>query len=170
MTLSQFFFFYHATVITVLSLVTITRRNPVHAVLAMLVMFFHIAGMYLFLNAEFIAALQIIVYAGAILILFLFVVFILDLRTEEKALFSSNWPTGAVLSMVFFFVMAMATRGFQEGAHGKYTVDAVSSMTHTKAIGTVLYTQYIFPFELASIVLLVAIVGAISLAKKRLTT
>jgi len=166
MTLSLGFFYYHAIVIVCLSLFAVTRRNPVHSVLAMLVMFFHLASMYLFLNAEFMAAVQIIVYAGAILVLFLFVVFLLNLRAEEKTEYTANWPTAAVFSIAFFFVMVLAMRGFEEGAHGEYSVETITQLTHTKAIGAVLYTQYIFPFEVASLVLLVAIVGAITLAKR----
>ena len=78
--LSKLFFGYFAAVIIALSALVVTRRNPVHSVMWMLLLFFNLAGMYLFLNAEFIAAIQVIVYAGAILVLFLFVVLLLNLR------------------------------------------------------------------------------------------
>ena len=169
MTLPIFFFLYHALVIVSLSLVTVSRRNPVHAVLFMLVIFFHIASMYLFLNAEFIAAIQIIVYAGAILVLFLFVVFLLNLRAEEhEEKYSRSWLAGAVLALSLFAALAIVLRGFVLGPHGTYGIEKISEMTHTKAIGTVLYTKYLFPFEVASVILLVAIVGAITLAKKHI--
>ncbi len=165
--LPKFFFFYHALVIVSLSLVTVSRRNPVHAVLFMLVIFFHIASMYLFLNAEFIAAIQIIVYAGAILVLFLFVVFLLNLRAEEHVeKYSRSSAAGAVLALSLFAVLAITLREFVLGPHGTYSIEKIKELTHTKAVGEVLYTQYLFPFEVASVILLVAIVGAITLAKK----
>jgi NADH-quinone oxidoreductase subunit J len=83
MTLPQIFFAYFAGMITLLGILVVTRNNPVHSILWMLVLFVHIAGLYLFLNAEFLAAIQIIVYAGAILVLFLFVIMLLNLKSEE---------------------------------------------------------------------------------------
>jgi NADH-quinone oxidoreductase subunit J len=169
LTLSKTIFIYHAVIITALSLVAVTRRNPVHSVLFMLVVFFHIASLYLFLNAEFIAAVQIIVYAGAILVLFLFVIFLLNLRAEMASeRFSARWPTGAVLAIGLFTAIYISLKSFVAGAHGEFSIKMISEMTNTKAVGTVLYTKYLFPFELASVVLLVAIVGAITLAKKHL--
>ena len=82
--LPELFFGYYASAIVIFSLLVVTRSNPVHSVMWMLLLFLHIAGLYLFLNAEFIAAIQIIVYAGAILVLFLFVLLLLNLREEVK--------------------------------------------------------------------------------------
>ena len=97
--LPQIFFGYFASAIIIMSILVITRRNPVHSVMWMLLLFFHIAGMYLFLNAEFIAAIQIIVYAGAILVLFLFVVLLLNLREELLSdRFESSWPNALVIA------------------------------------------------------------------------
>ncbi len=168
-TLPQFFFFYHFIIIVGLSMVTVSTRNPVHAVLYMLVIFFHIASTYLFLNAEFIAAIQVIVYAGAILVLFLFVVFLLNLRAEEhEARNTANWPTGAVVALTLFVVLVLSMRSFVLGELGRFDIETIQSMTHTKAIGTELYTKYLFPFEVASVILLVAIIGAIALAKRQI--
>lgn len=168
-TLSQFFFFYNAAAIIVLSLLVVTRKNAVHSVLFMLALFFHIAGLYLFLNAEFIAALQIVVYAGAILVLFLFVVFLLNLKTEDSSQrYVTNWPTAAVLGIAIFAAIAFSLNSFVQGPLGPYTIEAIKEQSHIKVIGTVLYTRYIFPFELASLILLVAMVGSITLAKKKL--
>jgi NADH-quinone oxidoreductase subunit J len=169
--LPQLFFYYHAAVITVFSLLVVTRRNPVHSVLFMLVLFFHIASLYLFLNAEFLAAIQVIVYAGAILVLFLFVVLLLNLREEVLTIrYVTTWPTGIVIAASVFATIAVSVYGMKTGPLGHYDTEFIASATHTKAIGEVLYTHYIFPFEVASVVLLVAIVGAITLAKKRLIT
>jgi len=173
MTLSQFLFFYHAIVIIVTAILMVTRKRPVHSVLFMLIMFFHVASLYLFLNAEFVAALQVVVYAGAILVLFLFVIFLLDLKAEQLERKSiANWPTAAVLSIAMFTAIAMAVKGIKTGP-GKYSIQymndsfGVQETSHIKAVGTLLYTKYIFPFEAASLILLVAMIGAIVLAKQQ---
>lgn len=171
--LPELFFAYFAGAIVALSLIVITRQNPVHSVMWMLLLFFHIAGMYLFLNAEFIAAIQVIVYAGAILVLFLFVVLLLNLREElEVNRFVGSWPAGlAIAAALFVFVMIALQsfeRAFELVPKGKFTTELIKQETHTKALGTVLYTEYLFPFEIASLILLVAIIGAIVLAKRKL--
>lgn len=171
MSLLEIFFFYHATVITLLAALVITRSNPVHSVVLMLVLFFHVAGLYLFLNAEFIAAIQIIVYAGAILVLFLFVVFLLNLRKELVAdLYIVKWPYGFIAVVGLLVLVFAGIKSFIPGPQGEYTIERITSETHTAAIGKVLYTKFIFPFEVASVLLLVAIVGAVVLAKKQLRT
>ncbi len=166
--LPQIIFGYFAISMIVLSLLVITRKNPVHSVLWMLVLFFHIGAIYLFLNAEFIAAVQIILYAGAILVLFLFVIMMLNIKeelTSEK--FIGEWPIGVALGLSFVLFVFFAIAKYIPGPLGTYTIELVQKQTHTKAIGRVLYTEYILPFEIASIILLIAIVGAIVLAKKR---
>jgi NADH-quinone oxidoreductase subunit J len=167
--LPKLFFGYFAIVMTVLAILIITRKNPVHSVLWMLAMFFHIAGLYLFLNAEFLAAVQVILYAGAILVLFLFVVMMLNFRQELSAEnFIGEWPIGVALGGSILMLVYFVISKFTQGPAGQYTIGAIKTETHTKAIGKVLYTEYLFPFEIASLILLIAIVGAIALAKKKL--
>ncbi|MDA8169589.1 MAG: NADH-quinone oxidoreductase subunit J [Nitrospiraceae bacterium] len=163
-------FGYLAAAIIVFSALAVTRKNPVHAILFMIVMFFHLAVMYLGLDAEFLAAIQIIVYAGAILVLFLFVVMVLNIKEEMSGeRFSSGWPLGISLAAgIFLLAIIMTGNVFPLGQQGIYTPALIASETHTKALGSLMYTQYIFPFELASLILLVAVIGAIVLAKKRL--
>lgn len=166
--LPQIIFGYFAISTIVLSVLIITRKNPVHSVLWMLVLFFHIAAIYLFLNAEFIAAVQIILYAGAILVLFLFVIMMLNLKeelTSEK--FIGEWPIGVALGLSFLLFVFFAITKYTQGPLGIYTIELIQKETHTKAIGKVLYTEYLLPFEIASVILLIAIVGAMVLAKKR---
>jgi NADH-quinone oxidoreductase subunit J len=147
----------------------ITMKNPVHSVMWMLLLFFHIASMYLFLNAEFIAAIQVIVYAGAILVLFLFVVLLLNLKEEIRgARFIRSWPAGLLISAGIFVSLAAAFSSVVTGRQGNFTVEMIQNVTHTKALGKVLYTEYLFPFEIASLILLIAVIGAIVLAKKRM--
>jgi len=166
--LVELFFFYFAAALVGLSILVVTRRNPVHSVLWMLLLFFHIAGLYLFLNAELLAAVQVIVYAGAILVLFLFVVLLLDIPKEVEAEpFAGVWPAGVSLALAFFLLSAVVLRSFEPGPAGTQTVAWIRKMTHPAAIGQVLYTEFLFPFEVASLILLVAVIGAIVLAKKR---
>ena len=167
--LPKLFFGYFAIVSIILALLVITRRNPVHSVLWMLVLFFHIAGIYLFLNAEFLAAVQIILYAGAILVLFLFVIMMLNLKEEIDAdKLIGEWPIGVALGLSILMLIIFSISKIIYGPLGQQTIEAIKQETHTKALGRVLYTDYILHFEIAGIILLVAIVGAIVLAKKRL--
>jgi NADH-quinone oxidoreductase subunit J len=155
---------------TGLSLLVVTRRNPVHSVLWMLVLFVHIAALYLFLNAEFLAAVQIIVYAGAILVLFLFVIMLLNLKKEETVRkYQSQWPVGAGIGVLLaiFFVLIVGKITVLPPL-GKFSIEAVQSEGHMMTVGKVLYTKYLLPFEIASLILLVAIIGAVVLAKKRI--
>jgi len=167
MTTVELFFAYFALSMTFLSIMVISVKNPVHSILLMLVLFFHIAALYLFLNAEFLAAVQVILYAGAILVLFLFVIMMLNLKEELIShRFIHEWPIGIAIGVsiiVFlFFAISTITTNFK----GTHTIDFIKAETNTKAIGKVLYTEYLLPFEIASIILLIAIVGALVLAKK----
>lgn len=170
MTLLQFIFGYFAVMITVLSLLMITRRNPVHGVLWMLALFVHIAGLYILLNAEFLAAIQIIVYAGAILVLFLFVIMLLNLKKEESVKkFQKHWPVGVGTGIIFVVFAVSIVRKIEVFPQlGKYTIEAIKAEGNIMTIGKVLYTKYLLPFEIVSLILLVAIIGAVVLAKKRI--
>lgn len=166
---SQVIFIYLAIAIISLSVVVITRKNPVHSIVFMLLLFFHIAGLYISLNAEFLAAIQVIVYAGAILVLFLFVVLMLNLKEEViERRYIGLWPIGLLLAVAILGTVLTTLKSISIGTKGSFSPALLESKTPTKALGEVLYTEYLFPFEIASVVLLVAIVGAIVLAKKRL--
>jgi len=167
----KFFFGYFAIMIILNSILVVTRRNPLHSVLWMLLMFFHIGGLYLLLNAEFLAAVQIIVYAGAILVLFLFTIMLLNLREEETAEpVVGGWPVGISVAVGLFIMILLVLGGFSVKPWGKWSIQKINEVTNTKAIGQVLLTEHLLAFEIASVVLIVAILGAIILAKKRLKT
>ena len=167
--LAEAVFTYLAVAITVLSVLVITRRNPVHSVITMLVLFFHIAALYVTLNAEFLAAVQVIVYAGAILVLFLFVILLLNLKEEAVARrYVGPWPLGLFAAVGLFLGVLVSLNSFVAGPSGPFTTRVITSETNTKVLGKILFTEYLYPFEVVSLVLLVAIIGAIVLAKRKL--
>jgi NADH-quinone oxidoreductase subunit J len=165
----ELIFAYFAFAIVLLSILVITRKNPIHSVLWMLLLFFHIASLYLILNAEFMAVVQVIVYAGGILVLFLFAVLLLNIREELRInRFIGAWPTGLTFAIGLLVVILISIRSFVIAPPGMYTIDLIKKESHVKALGKLLYTDYLYPFEIASVILLVAIVGVIVLAKRRL--
>jgi len=169
----QLLFFAFAGVSVLGSLVVIGQRNPIYSVLALIVSFFGLSGLYVLLEAPFVAVVQIIIYAGAIMVLFLFVVMLLNVPREGESEWDQAhpyfrpWPLriGAVLSvlMVVELVWALSrTSGLNVGvAEQRPGVSSVAEL------GRVLFTDYMFAFEVTSILILIAMVGAVSLAKKR---
>ncbi|MEO6308380.1 MAG: NADH-quinone oxidoreductase subunit J [Nitrospiraceae bacterium] len=160
------FFFYFASVITVASVLVVAVRKPIYSALALLVMFFHVAGLYVTLHAEFLAAVQIIVYAGAILVLYLFVVMLLNLRQDDR--YHRQWPMAAAVGVTLAIEAVILTvmKGWTAPVVATSTETTVGGISNSGAIGDVLYSTYLFPFEVASLILLVAMIGAIVLAKK----
>jgi NADH-quinone oxidoreductase subunit J len=165
---APFFFFYFSGVIVVTSLLVVALRNPIYSVLSLLVMFFHVAGLYVILQAEFVAAVQVIVYAGAILVLYLFVVMLLNVKREER--YHAQFPIGALLGVTILIeVLLLAVHGSFSLGNMEQAQRMTGEVTgNTETIGAALYSTYLFPFEVASLILLVAMIGAIILAKKDL--
>ena len=167
--MAQLFFFYLAGIIVLTSILVVALRNPVYSALSLLIMFFHVAGLYVTLHAEFVAAIQIIVYAGAILVLYLFVVMLLNLHREDR--YHAQFPLATLLGVTILteVILLMLQRG-DSGAPVATPVIAppTPAIGNTEAIGEVLYSTYVFPFEVASLILLVAMIGAIVLAKQDL--
>ncbi len=164
--INKLIFLYFAAVILVSAVLTVTRRNPVHSVMFMLLLFFHIAGVFVLLNAEFIAAVQLIVYAGAILILYLFVVMLLNVDRESSAARANRfWPWmicfGLLVAGEVMLLVAQGTFPVEEGKTMRLAGSGI------RELGILLYQNYLVPFEAASIILLVGLVGAVTLAKKR---
>ncbi|MCL2790997.1 MAG: NADH-quinone oxidoreductase subunit J [Desulfobulbus sp.] len=164
---SQLFFGYCALMIIVSGLLAISLRNPVHCVLMVLVLFFHMAGLYLTLNAEFLVAVQIIVYAGAILVLYLFVLFLVNLREElHLTAFVPNAWLGRIIAVGLAVGLIATIPAFTLGEKGVWTVKAIAEATHTKALGQEMYTDCLLPFEIAGLILLVALIGGLVLARR----
>jgi NADH-quinone oxidoreductase subunit J len=152
------------------SVLMATRRNPIHSALWMIIVFFAVAVIYLLLNAQFIAVAQVVVYAGAIMMLILFVIMLLQTEKGEGKTprLSKIRVAGALIAVILFVEVLFGTLFYQmTGREGDYTADAVSSVGNVKTVGSLLYGQYLFPFEIASILLLVGIVGAVVIAKRK---
>jgi len=167
--MEHLFFFYFALVIAASSVLVVALRNPIYSALSLLIMFFHVAGLYVTLHAEFLAAVQVIVYAGAILVLYLFVVMLLNLKQDDR--YHRQWPAAAAVGSILALEAVMLTlvkgQPLADGPVGP--PETVSEgLGNTEALGDVLYSTYLFPFEVASLLLLVAMIGAIMLAKKDL--
>ncbi|MCH8039686.1 MAG: NADH-quinone oxidoreductase subunit J [Nitrospinae bacterium] len=165
--MASLIFFYFAGVIIVTATLVVALRNPVFSALSLLVMFFHVAGLYVTLHAEFLAAIQIIVYAGAILVLYLFVVMLLNVKREDQ--YHRQGPVAVFLGLTLLAEVALVALSGEVpvaplGPQGPMA--AGSAVGNTESIGEVLYTTYLFPFEVASLILLVAMVGAVILSKK----
>ena len=167
--IQAFAFYLFATIVIASGVMTIASRNPVHSVLWLILAFFNAAGLMLIVGAEFIAMLLVIVYVGAVAVLFLFVVMMLDVDFAElRAGFARYLPFGALLALVLlaeivFAVGAWNAGGIETAAKAAPTDPRVPNI---QALGTILYTRYLYIFEGAGLVLLVAMIGAIVLTHR----
>lgn len=162
------FFFYVFSVLVVASAVmVIVAKNPVHAVLFLILAFFNAAGLFILLEAEFLAMVLVIVYVGAVAVLFLFVVMMLDVDFAElKSGFVRNAPVGLIVGGIVLAELLLLFLAYDLKVSGSATAPAVEpavKLSNTEALGQVLYTKYAFFFEVAGLVLLVAMIGAIVL-------
>ena len=163
-------FYYMAAASVASALLAVTRRNPVHSMLWVLALFLHVAGIFLLLGAEFLAAVQVIVYAGAILIFYVFVVMLLDLPDEEaRPRFGSHWPLAAVAGLGFTSVAWLARAGTGVAPAAATTQPSLKGPPPggLAAIGGALFGPFALPFEIASLLLLAAIIGTVVLARRR---
>jgi NADH-quinone oxidoreductase subunit J len=160
------FFYLFATLALVAGAMVIVAKNPVHAVLFLILTFFNAAGLFILLGAEFLAMLLIIVYVGAVAVLFLFVVMMLDVDFAElRAGFIRNAPVGLLVGGVVLveLVALVLARDIAPPAPGTAASPIPDGITNTAALGQIVYTKYIYFFQAAGLVLLVAMVGAIVL-------
>ena len=162
------FFFYFLSGLTLLSAVlVITRKNPVHSALALIFGLLAQAGLYLMLYAPFVAGVQIILYAGGIMVLFLFVIMLVNLeRSQREEQFNKQWVVG-LLAAVALGALFMVVYVKGENLFPHRIAQPIEN-SNTQQIGVMLYGQYMFTFEIASLLLLVAIIGAVVMAKKRI--
>ena len=181
MEFTTFVFYFLATILVLAALRVVTARNPVHAVLYLVLAFFSAGGIWLLASAEFLAITLVMVYVGAVMVLFLFVVMMLDIdfaRLREG--FWKYLPAGAFVGVLLAIEMGLVLTG---GFGGKVMKPAAATITGAAPpagmsacktniceLGRVLYTDYVYPFELASLVLLVAMIAAVSLTLRRRRT
>jgi NADH-quinone oxidoreductase subunit J len=148
----------------------ISSRNPVHSVLALILAFFNAAGLFVMLGAEFLAMIMVIVYVGAVAVLFLFVVMMLDINFAQlRAGFVRNAFAGLIVGGVLLaeFVWMYIHWGSGVTPHGVQPIPDPAQITNTQALGLVLYTQYVYLFQISGLILLVAMIGAITLTHRR---
>ena len=164
---TTFFFYLLAGLAIVSGVLVITRKNPVHSALALILTLLSQAGLYLMLYAPFVAGVQIILYVGGIMVLFLFVIMLVNIeRSEKEKQFNQQWIAGVLAAVTLggLFV-AIYIKG-QSLFSGR--MNTLPETQNTQRVGEMLYSSYMFPFEIASLLLLVAIIGAVVMAKKRI--
>ena len=159
------FFYLFAAVMLGAGLMVVVSRNPVFSVLFLILAFFNAAGLFVLIGAEFIAMLLVVVYVGAVAVLFLFVVMMLDINfAEMRAGFQKYLPLGLIVGGILVFELVAAIYG---DAFSGATLPAMPEISNTRALGNELYTKYLYLFQIAGLILLVAMIGAISLTMRR---
>jgi NADH-quinone oxidoreductase subunit J len=160
-------FYVFAAILVFAALRVVTARNPVHAALWLVLSFFSAAGIWLLLQAEFLAIALVLVYVGAVMVLFLFVVMMLDVNFEKmRERFRSYIPVAFLVGVLVLFEMALVVWGAYSGER-TLPPEASATYSNTKSLGMLIYTEYAYPFELAGFLLLVAIIAAIALTHRK---
>ena len=164
--MEQFLFFFIALVAVASGVYFVFAKNPLYAILSLIVSFFSIAALYVLLNAQFLGIVQIIVYAGAIMVLFLYVLMMLNLNAKDESKKHNLLKfTGIISAGIIFVGMIGAYKGV---AMTNATTNVDSQIGLTKNLGKLLFNEYVLPFELASILILAGIVSAVLIGKKDL--
>jgi len=168
MNIQTLLFYLLAAILVFAALRVVTARNPVHAALWLVLAFFTAAAHWLMLRAEFLAIALVLVYVGAVMVLFLFVVMMLDVNFDNlRTQFKSYLPVGATVFVLVLVEMALVLLGNKPVGVAVATAPAPTGGSNTRALGALLYTDYVYPFEIAAVVLLVAIIAAIALTHRR---
>ena len=167
MEFKTFLFYFFSAILIFAALRVVTARNPVHAALFLVLSFFSAAGVWILLKAEFLALTLVLVYVGAVMVLFLFVVMMLDINLVRLREGFWRWlPFGAALAglMAFEMIWVLGSAGTSEGS---MPIKHAADYSNTKELGRLIYTEYVYPFEIAAVLLLVAMVAAIALTQRR---
>ncbi len=170
--METYLFYALALILVTFSILTVTARNPVRSAVYLVSALLAVAGFFFLMEAEFVGAVQVLVYVGGIMVLFLFVIMLVSIESlERQPKVSRQWRTGVVLAVVLCLELSLlifrGTVSLEEGLAESGIITTTETM-NTEAVGTVLYSTYLLPFEIASVLLLVAIVGAVVLAKKEI--
>jgi NADH-quinone oxidoreductase subunit J len=164
-----FFFYLFSLAAIASSMLVITARNPVHSVLFLILCFFNAAGLFVLLGAEFLAMILVVVYVGAVAVLFLFVVMMLDVDfVEMREGIAQYLPVGATIGLILLveMILLVGTWTISPDLIANATSPAIGNITNTQAIGQILYTKYVFFFQMAGLILLIAMIGAIVLTMR----
>ncbi|MEW5782725.1 MAG: NADH-quinone oxidoreductase subunit J [Pseudomonadota bacterium] len=168
MEFKTFIFYMFAAIMLFAALRVITARNPVHAALYLVLAFFNAAGIWMLLQAEFLAILLVMVYVGAVMVLFLFVVMMLDIDLDRlRHRFWSYLPLGAMIGVLMVVEMSLVLGGKYFGVEALPGQTLPDGYSNTRELGRLLYTEYVYPFELASVILLVGVIAAVHLTLRR---
>lgn len=174
MLIADAFFYLFATLTVGAAIMVISARNPVHAVLFLILSFASSAGLFILLGAEFLAFILVVVYVGAVAVLFLFVVMMLDVDfTELRSGFLSYLPIGALIGLILLAELILVLGSWvitpEVAAHVATPIPPLDRISNTEALGHVLYTKYVYFFQAAGVVLLIAMIGAIVLTLQHKT-
>jgi len=171
---------FESLLFIIMSLITIVcaigvvfQKNPIYSAIFLIQTMVSLAVLYVLLHAQFIAAVQVMIYAGAIMVIFVFVIMLLNLNKEDlegdRNKLPMQKPAAIFLGLILVAMIGIImTRAIFQGAEGEYTPEVVDQIGNTQLVGKMLFTKYVLPFEIASILLFTAIVGAIVLAKKQI--
>lgn len=164
MEFKTFVFYFLSTILVLASLRVVTSRNPVHAALFLVLAFFSASGVWLLLQAEFLAISLVLIYVGAVMVLFLFVVMMLDINIDRlREGFWSYLPLGSIIALLMVAEMALVLGGNYLDLFESTVPQTAAGASNVQDIGRLMFTEYVYPFELASVVLLVGIVAAVAL-------
>ena len=174
MVITALAFYMYAFVAIASGVLVISARNPVHSVLFLILAFFNSAALFVLMGAEFLAMILVVVYVGAVAVLFMFVVMMLDINfTQLRSGFLQYLPLGGLIGLILLAEMVVVAGGWQSIAEGAKMAQAAAPMadgtTNTHALGELIYTHYVYLFQAAGMILLVAMVGAIVLTHRRRT-
>ena len=164
MEFKTFVFYFLSAILVYSALRVVTLRNPVHAALHLVLAFFSASGVWILLQAEFLAIALILVYVSAVMVLFLFVVMLLDINLDRlREGFWSYLPMGSIVALIMVAEMGLVLGGSYLNWFESDVPQAAAGQSNVQAVGRLLFTNYVYPFELASVILLVGIVAAVSL-------
>ncbi len=169
MLISAAAFYLFGLIVLISALLVITARNPVHSVLFLILAFFNATGLFVLLGAEFIAFILVIVYVGAVAVLFLFVVMMLDVDFKNLRKGAMQYvPIGLIIGGILLFEFVIMFSAWPDAPQSSFAnpVPNANTLSNTEALGQIMYTKYIFPFQVAGLVLFVAMIGAIVLTHR----
>jgi len=171
--LESLMFIIMSLIIIACAIGVVFQKNPIYSAVFLIQTMVSLAVLYVLLHAQFVAAVQVMVYAGAIMVIFVFVIMLLNLNKDDlkgdRNKLPLQKPAAIILGLILVVMIGVImTRTIYQGAQGEYTPEVMDQIGNTQLVGKMLFTKYVLPFEIASILLFAAIVGAIVLAKKQI--